>query len=137
MVWSTDLCPVLPTVLLLFLSVLPPEVGSLPGQVFTVALLSPASIPPNLLASCFISLSLSLCLCQQQPLLDTAVCFLSPLQCLHLSLSPLRSPAFFHLSVGLSVSFLTILSVPEFRSWAAVSVENLMSFWPGGLVETL
>lgn len=89
-VWSSDLSLWI-MISLVFLLALPPGVGSLLWQVFILQLFFPllsTTPPPHLPPSHFISLSPSLCLCQQQPLLDTAVCFLSPFLCLHLSLSP-------------------------------------------------
>lgn len=76
-------CPALSITLLLFLSALP-----LQGQVFILQLFPPVlPLPPSLLQAHFISLSASPCLCQRQPSLDTAVCFLSSFLSLHLSLS--------------------------------------------------
>lgn len=60
-----------------------PPLLSLPPQVFILSLSAPPS--PSVSLHLFGTV---LCLCQPQPLLDTAACFLSPFPCLHLSLSP-------------------------------------------------
>lgn len=77
-------CPALSSTLLLLLLLL--SALPLQGQLLILQLSSPLlPLPPSLLRAHFISLSPSPCLCQRQPSLDTAVCFLSSFLSLHLS----------------------------------------------------